>query len=151
MPQSLAALYVHLVFSTKSREPLIERWLEEDLYAIIGGLARGRGAVLLAAGGMPDHVHLLVSMPRTWAVADLVRDLKSNSCGWVHDTFPAKLSHFAWQEGYGAFSVSVSQLEVVKGYLAKQKTHHDIQSFQDEYRLLLDKHEIEYDERYVWD
>src|SRR5262249_8420028 len=100
--------------------------------------------------GMPDHVHLLVSMGRTWSVADLVRDVKSNSCVWVHESIPDML-HFAWQVGYGAFSVSASQLSVVEKYVLNQKEHHADRSFQDEFRLLLEKHGLEYDERYVWD
>ena len=150
MPQSLAALYCHIVFSTKNREPLIEANLEESLYAYVGGIVRERKSALLAAGGMPDHVHLLVSMSRVWAVADLVRDVKSNSTGWIHDSKP-DLLHFSWQAGYGAFSVSSSQLGLVRKYLAGQKTHHAKQSFQDEFRELLALHGLEYDERYVWD
>ncbi|MBY0229792.1 MAG: IS200/IS605 family transposase [Gemmataceae bacterium] len=151
MPQSLAAIYCHVVFSTKGREPCIEPRLEERLFAYIGGIVGERKSVLLAAGGMPDHLHLLVSLGRTWCVADLVRDLKCNSSKWIHETFPAQLGHFDWQDGYGAFSVSASNRQAVTDYLANQKTHHADLSFQDEYRGLLTKHGIEFDERYVWD
>jgi REP element-mobilizing transposase RayT len=150
MPQSLAALYTHIVFSTMGREPLIDEGLEQRLYDYIGGIIRERKGVLLSAGGVADHVHLLVSMGREWAVSDLVRDIKSNSSGWVHDTFP-ELAHFFWQAGYGAFSVSASQLPVIRGYIARQKEHHAGQSFQDEYRQILTEHGLEWDERYVWD
>jgi putative transposase len=149
MPQSLAALYCHIVFSTKNREPLIDAAIEDELYAYIGGILRERKGVLSAAGGVEDHVHLLVSMGREWAVSDLVRDIKANSSRWFHDTLCR--SEFAWQAGYGAFSVSVSQLDIVKKYLAKQKEHHAKHSYQDEFRGLLKKHGLDYDERYVWD
>ncbi|MBY0230052.1 MAG: IS200/IS605 family transposase [Gemmataceae bacterium] len=151
MPQSLAAIYCHIVFSTKGREPWIGPGLEERLFAYIGGIVGERKSVLLAAGGMPDHVHLLVSMGGTKAVCDLVRDIKCVSSGWIHETFPDDLGHFDWQDGNGAFSVSASGLADVKAYLANQKTRHAEQSFQDEYRALLRKHEIAFDERYVWD
>src|SRR5687767_3842947 len=99
---------------------------------------------------MPDHVHLLVSMGRETCVADLVRLVKSNSSKWLHDTQP-DLAHFAWQAGYGAFSVSHSQLEVVRHYIENQAEHHRQTTFQDEYRTFLRKHGIEWDERFVWD
>ena len=150
MLQSLAALYCHIVFSTKNREWLIDQELEESLYAYMGGIIRERKGALLAGGGMPDHVHLLVSMARTWAVSDLVRDVKSNSSGWVHDSQPGR-SQFAWQAGYGAFSVSASQLPRVKKYIGKQRSHHTTQGFKEEFRQLLAKHEMEYDERYIWE
>ena len=146
MTQSLAALYCHIVFSTKSREPLIAREMEDRIFAFIGGVMRQRKGSLLAGGGMTDHVHLLVSMGREWAVSDLVRDIKSNSSGWVHDSF-SDMAHFAWQAGYGAFSVSASQLSLVKHYIANQKVHHATQSFQEEFRQFLTRHELEYDER----
>jgi REP element-mobilizing transposase RayT len=150
MPQSLAALYCHIVFSTKNREALIDEAIEPRLHAYIGGIVGERKGVLVAAGGIADHVHLLVSMSREWAVSDLVRDIKANSSRWAHDT-DKQLASFAWQAGYGAFSVSVSRLDVVKKYLAGQKQHHAKLSFQDEFRALLKKRGLEYDERYVWD
>src|SRR5262245_52414830 len=133
MPQSLAALYCHIVFSTKNREPWIEAALEQELYSYIGGLLRPLKCLLLAAGGTPDHVHLLVSLGRECSVSDIVRDIKANSSRWVHETFPP-LSQFWWQQGYGAFSVGTPQLPTIKGYIAKQKEHHASQSFQEEYR-----------------
>jgi putative transposase len=150
MPQSLAALYCHLVWSTKQRENWIDAELEPRLYAYIGGILRERKGALVAAGGMPDHVHLLVSLGREWAVSDLVRDIKANSSGWIHSTLPG-LTQFAWQTGYGAFSVSASQLSSLKEYIANQKAHHAERPYQEEFRLLLSRHGIEYDERYVWD
>src|SRR5436305_3555708 len=104
MPQSLAALYCHIVFSTKNREALIDEALERPLYAFVGGILRENKGVLVAAGGMPDHLHLLVSMGRESAVSDLVRAIKANSSRWIHEGYP-RLASFAWQVGYGAFSV----------------------------------------------
>jgi putative transposase len=150
MPQSLAALYCHIVFSTKNREPYIDSDLQERLYEYIGGVIRERNSVLVAAGGIADHVHLLVSMSRELAVAPAVRDIKANSSRWVHETFPDRL-FFAWQAGYGAFSVSVSCLDQVKAYIANQAEHHRKRTFQEEYRELLRLAGVEFDERYVWD
>ena len=150
MPQSYAALYCHIIFSTKHREPLISRELQPRLFAYIGGILRDEGNALLDAGGMPDHVHLLASLNRQTSAAELVRLVKANSSGWVHKTFP-ELSGFAWQNGYGAFSVSASNLPAVKRYLAGQEEHHRTRTFQAEFIEFLKKHGIEYDERYLWE
>ena len=150
MPQSFAAMYAHLVFSTKDRVAIIQPDWAARLYDYVGGIVANRRGVLLAAGGMPDHVHLLVSLGREWSLADLLRDVKAGSSKWVHDTFPDQRS-FAWQTGYGAFSVSVSNLERVKRYIADQPRHHKTRTFQDEFRGLLRRHGLTWDERYVWD
>jgi putative transposase len=105
--------------------------------------------VLLAAGGTQDHIHLLVSLGREWSLADLLRDVKAGSSKWVHHEFPEDQS-FAWQSGYGAFSVSASNLGAVKRYIRDQAKHHRTISFQDEFRALLRQHGLEWDERYVW-
>jgi REP element-mobilizing transposase RayT len=150
MPQSFAAVYVHIVFSTKHRTPAIRSDWSERLYQYIGGIvANGRGE-LLAVGGMPDHVHLLVSLGRDWSLANLLREAKAGSSKWVHDHFPNDVE-FSWQNGYGAFSVSKSNLPAVKQYIADQEKHHLTMSFQDELRELLRRHGIEWDERYIWD
>ena len=150
MPQSLACLYAHLVFSTKNREPFIVPDFAPRLYAYIGGILRETGSVLIEAGGMPDHIHLLVSLGRQASVADTVRAIKSNSSRWVHETFPNRAA-FAWQSGYGAFSVSYSNVEAVREYIRGQEEHHKVRTFQDEFREFLRRHAIECDERYVWD
>jgi REP element-mobilizing transposase RayT len=150
VPQSFAALYCHIIFSTKNREPFLDRELQPRLYSYIGGALRNEGNTLLAAGGMPDHVHLFVSLSRQTSVADVVRLIKANSSGWVHKTFPL-LSGFAWQAGYGASSVSASALPAVKRYLARQEEHHRTRTFQEEVMEFLRRHEIEYDERYLWE
>ena len=150
MPQSLVSLNVHVVFSTKNREPLIDADLAPRLYAYMGGVLRNTGSVLLAIGGVEDHVHLLASLGRQVCIADLVRDVKSNSSGWVHEAFPDRAA-FAWQSGYGAFAVSKSVIERVKGYIATQEERHKKETFQQEYLRFLVDHDLEYDERYVWD
>ncbi len=149
MPQSLVCLPVHFVFSTKGREPWIgDEWVTR-LYSYIGGIADAEKCKLLAAGGLPDHIHLLVSIGRTIAVADLMRVVKANSSKWVHDTFAGQ--PFAWQNGYGAFAVGHKQIGAVREYIARQAEHHAATTFQDEFRALLTEHDIEWDEKYVWD
>jgi len=149
MPQSFASLHCHIVFSTKHRRPQIAPDLQPRLFEYIGGILRNHSSRLIAAGGMPDHVHLLASLGRTLAVADAVRVVKSNSSGWLHDELA--LPDFQWQSGYGAFAVSYSQLDQVKSYLASQEQHHRRVTFQDEFLELLRRHALEWDERYVWD
>ena len=149
MPQSLICLSVHFVFSTKDRGPWIREEWAPRLYEYIGGIAHAERCQLLAAGGMPDHVHLLISMARTIAVADLMRLVKATSSKWIHETFPGQ--SFGWQNGYGAFAVGRAGEEVVRGYIARQAEHHAGCSYQDEYRALLRDHGLEWDERYVWD
>jgi REP element-mobilizing transposase RayT len=149
MPQSFASLHCHIVFSTKHRQPMISSEFRQRLYDYIGGILRNHSCSLIAAGGIPDHVHLLVSLGRTISVADMVRLIKSNSTGWVHDEL--RLRDFQWQTGYGAFAVSYSNIDLVKTYFANQEQHHRGQSFQDEYRELLQRHDLEWDEQYVWD
>ncbi len=150
MPQSYTALYVHAVFSTKNREASITGDLQPRLYEYIGGIVRSHDGRLLAAGGMPDHVHLLLSLGKQQSIADAMRVIKSNSSGWVHETFPDRLK-FAWQSGYGAFTVSHSGLDAVTKYIADQEEHHKTQTFQEEFVALLDRHKISYNNRYLWD
>lgn len=150
MPQSLDRVLLHLVFSTKNREPWLEDSFRDELHAMFGGIAGNLGGRLLSAGSVEDHVHLLVVLPRTLTIADLVKNLKTGTAKWLKSSF-ASLSGFQWQAGYGVFSVGASQREEVERYLTKQKEHHRKVSFQEEYRKLLDRYEIEYDERYVWE
>lgn len=149
MPQSYACLHVHFVFSTKDRRPLITADLQPRLFEYIGGILRAEKSCLIAAGGMPDHVHLLASLGRELSVSDAMRTVKSNSSGWIHETFPDQRA-FAWQSGYGAFAVSYSNIDEVQRYIARQAEHHAKRSFQDEFIELLQRHEIEYDERFIW-
>lgn len=150
MPQSLACILVHVVFSTKNREPFLRDEERDSLHAFIGGVVRQMNGTLLDAASVSDHIHLLISHPRTAAPADLVQDIKAASSKWLKTQAP-RYAPFHWQSGYGAFSVSPSHRKKLGAYFAAQKTHHQDESFQDEYRRLLHKYEIEYDERYVWD
>jgi REP element-mobilizing transposase RayT len=150
MPQSFTCLHFHLIFSTKHRLPQITADLAPRLYAYIGGLLRSDDGCLIAAGGMPDHIHLLARLSKQTAVADALRVLKASSSKWVHEVFPNRCD-FAWQSGYGAFAVSYSNLAGVERYIANQAEHHHTVTFQEEFRAFLRRHHIEFDERYLWD
>jgi putative transposase len=150
MPQSFASLHCHIIFSTKHRQPWIDAEWQPRLVEYVGGTLRNHKCSLVAAGGVPDHVHLLISLSRQMAVADMVRLIKSNSSVWVHENIPAR-ADFAWQTGYGAFAVSFSQIHAVRQYIARQEEHHRIKTFQEEFIEFLPRHEIEYDLRYLWD
>ena len=149
MSQSLVCVNCHLIFSTKERAPLISEELSPRLLDYIGGIVRNQRACLVAAGAVPDHVHLVVSLGKELSVAAAVRLIKSNSSGWIHETYP-QLQDFAWQVGYGAFSVSHSNMNRVTQYVGRQREHHRVRTFQDELREFLKRHNVEYDERYVW-
>lgn len=150
MPQSFAAVPLHIVFSNKGREPLLPPELVSRLRAYMTNILGELGCALLNANGVPDHVHLLASLGRTITIADLVKKVKAGSSRWVHDTFP-ELRHFGWQAGYGAFAVSPVLLPTVSDYIDRQPEHHRTQSFQDEFRAFLTEHGQTWDERYVWD
>ena len=150
MPQSLAQLYIHMVTSTKNREPWIDPAWQNELYQVLGAACRETKCHSLIVGGMPDHIHILFSLARTTAVSEAVNRIKSSSSAWVKQT--RKLSHqFHWQNGYGAFTVSQSNVDAVRKYILNQEEHHSGRTFQEEYRELLERHHIEWDERYVWD
>lgn len=149
MSHSYASLLTHVVFSTKDRAPLIADECRGRLFPYLGGIAREQGAKALTIGGTVDHVHLLLSLPPTCCVADALRDLKANSSRWIHETWPDRRA-FAWQTGYGAFSVSESNREGVLRYIREQERHHRRLTFQEEFLALLKKHKIAYDERYIW-
>ena len=148
MPQSLAQVYVHLVFSTKSRQPFLNSLeLRNKLHAYMSGICKNMQSPALDIGGTEDHVHILCRLGRETKIADLVRNLKSDSTKWIKDMLPM----FGWQAGYGAFSISPSHAEALKQYINNQMEHHREESFQDEFRRLLQKYQIPYDEQYVWD
>ena len=150
MANTYASIAIHCVFSTKNREPIISSDMQERLWAFMGGIARENGMKAMAIGGTSDHVHLLLSLPPTLAVSKAVQAIKGGSSAWIHHTFLGK-SGFAWQEGYGAFSVSKSHIEETIAYIKNQAEHHRVKSFQEEYLAFLKKHEVPYDERYLWD
>jgi REP element-mobilizing transposase RayT len=150
MPQSFACHHYHLIFSTKHREPRLTPEIQPRLYEYFGGILRARNSKLIAAGGIADHVHLLVSLSKQLAISDVLRDLKANSSGWIHDTFADQKS-FAWQIGSGAFAVSYSAIEDVRRYIAHQAEHHRVKSFQEEFVEFLRRHQLEFDDRYLWE
>lgn len=150
MSRTFCNLLTHIVFSTKDRVRLIGPDLKLELHAYLGGLARELKGKALAINGMEEHVHLLVSLPPTVAIADALHIIKTNSSKWVHEKWPQR-SAFAWQLGYGAFSVSKSNMPEVVAYIRHQEEHHHKFSYQEEFLTLLRKHDIEYDERYIWD
>jgi putative transposase len=149
MANTYTSLHYHLIFSTKNRERWISQDIEQRIWEYLGGIARQNDMKALQVGGIEDHVHLVVGISPTLAVSKALQLLKGGSCKWIHDTFP-NLAHFGWQDGYGAFTVSRSQLPEVINYVAHQREHHRTRPFQEEYRTFLEKHGIEYDERYVW-
>ena len=148
MPSTHLSLHYHIVFSTKDRAPIISAAWRERLHAYIGGVVRNLEGVPEAIGGVADHVHLLLGLRATARLADVMRDLKAVSSRWVHDEIGERA--FLWQEGYGAFTVSASQREAVREYIARQEEHHRKRTFQEEYRELLQRSGVEYDERYLW-
>ena len=148
MPDSYTNLVYHIVFSTKDRRPLIKADHQVRLYDYIGGTIRAAGGISLELNGTEDHVHLLAKLRPDRALSDVLRDLKANATGWMHDVFPS-LENFSWQRGYGAFSVSYSNVEEVRHYIARQKEHHQKISFRDEFIQFLSGNGIEYDERYI--
>ncbi len=149
MANSYISLYVHCVFSTKNRLPLIRPEFQDRLWAYMGGIARNVKMKALAVGGIQDHAHILLSLPGTLSVSKAVQTIKGNSSKWIHETF-AYAQDFVWQEGFGAFSVNISIVEATKKYIESQPEHHRRVSFQEEYISFLKKHNIDYDERYVW-
>jgi len=150
MSQSLAKIYVHLVFSTQHREPMIPRHLQSELHAYLGGILRDLGCLPVEINTEPDHVHLLFLLSRTESLSTIVGQVKTGSTKWLQEQLPI-LRNFHWQNGYGAFSVSQSAVEEVRQYVRDQQQRHQVMTFQDEFRRFLEKYQVEYDERYVWD
>ena len=151
MPQSLSNVLVHIVFSTKERRAMLRGAdIRAEMHKYLGGISNNLDCPPIIVGGTDDHVHLLARQARTIALADWIKELKRGSSIWIKTKGPA-LEAFQWQAGYGAFSVSQSQSDRVQCYIATQEEHHGRLSFQDEFRELLRKHGIEFDERYVWD
>lgn len=150
MPQSLANIYIHLIFSTKDRFPFLSKEVRPDLHAYMATVLANLNSPAVLINSVEDHVHILFNMGRTVALAQVVEDVKKSSSKWIK-TQGASFSKFAWQAGYGGFSVSESNAPKVANYIQCQEEHHRTKSFQDEYRVFLKKHKIQFDERYVWD
>ncbi|HEV8061592.1 MAG TPA: transposase [Gemmataceae bacterium] len=150
MSQSLAKVYVHAIFSTKNREPCLAESWREELFNVLGGSVNGIGCQSLIMGGVADHIHGLFALARTITLADAIGKIKMTSSLWINQT-RGLISPFHWQAGYGAFSVSQSNVEAVREYIRGQAEHHKKQSFQDELREWLDRYQIKRDEKYMWD
>ena len=150
MPGTYSQILLHIVFSTKHREQWITTELADRLYPYMGGIVRAERGVLYDIGGVDDHVHMYLRWRPDESVSDLLRTIKARSSLWVHQTLPS-LGAFAWQEGYSVFSVSKSQEEAVRKYIANQAEHHTKEDFKSELLRLLRAHGIEFDERYVFD
>jgi len=151
MPQSLANVLIHIVFSTKDRRPLLQNLaLRQELHTYLAGVSRTLDCPAIIVGGVADHVHILARQARVISLADWIKELKRGSGIWIKERSP-EMAEFWWQGGYAAFSVSQSQSGRVQRYIQEQELHHRKLSFQDELRILLKKHGVEFDERYVWD
>jgi len=151
MPQSLAQIYVHLVFSTKERQPfLLDNAFRKGTHGYLAGVCKQQESPAVMIGSVADHVHILSRLGRTLDVATLIRELKRDSSKWIKDN-DSKLRTFHWQAGYGAFSISPSHVDALVRYIENQEEHHRTVSFQDEFRRICKKYRVEIDERYVWD
>ncbi len=148
MPSTHLSLHYHLIFSTKERYPFIEKEWRSRLHSYLGGEMRKFGGVAESIGGTNDHVHLLVGLRATHRLCDVLEDIKSGSSKWVHEELDLK--KFAWQVGYGAFTVSASKIKTVKQYIENQEEHHRVKPFQEEYREFLEESGVEYNEKYLW-
>jgi putative transposase len=150
MAQSLVKNYLHIVFSTKHRQPLISPEIADQLYSYLGGICNNLDCSPIKIGGHNDHVHILCMLSKKITLVKLLEEIKSHSSKWVK-TRGESLKNFYWQDGYGAFSVNPTEVETVIKYIENQAEHHKKKTFQDEYRAFLKKYKVKYDERYVWD
>ncbi len=149
MSNTYTSLFVHFIFSTLNREPLLVSGIRERVWTYLGGIARKNRFSAISVGGTMDHSHMLVLLPPALSVAHAVQLVKGGSSKWIHETF-RPLRNFAWQEGYGAFTVEASSIGAVKAYIENQEEHHRVRSFQEEYLSYLKEYGVEYDDRYIW-
>jgi REP-associated tyrosine transposase len=150
MPQSLSKVILHVIFSTKNRKLWLDSDVRQRMHAYLATICRDLGSDFVHIGGVADHVHIITTLPRTVSQSELIEQIKKTSSKWVK-TFGSRYRGFSWQRGYGAFSVSPSQLNAVLQYVDTQQEHYRARTFQEEYRELLRRHGIDFDERYVWD
>jgi len=150
MPQSLSKVILHIIFSTKNREPWLDVDVRPRMHAYLAAICRDLGSDFVHVGGVSDHVHIVTTLPRTVSVAQFIEQTKKTSSRWIKALHP-RYRGFFWQRGYGAFSVSPSQLDAALKYVETQQEHHRTRTFQEEYRKLLRRHGVDFDERYVWD
>jgi putative transposase len=150
MPQSLSKVIFHIIFTTKDREPWLDSSIRPRMHAYLATVCRDLGAVFVHVGGVADHVHIVTTLPRILSQAQFIEQLKKASSKWIKELGP-RYRGFFWQRGYGALSVSPSQLDSVLKYIKQQQEHHRTRTFQEEYRDLLRKHGVDFDEHNVWD
>jgi putative transposase len=150
MPQSLSNLLIHIIFSTKERKLFIDKEIKSDLYAYISGIAKIHDSHIHEIGGVEDHIHILLVLPRTVPLSKLIEEIKKSSSKWCK-TRGIRYKEFAWQKGYAAFSIGQSNIEALRQYIQNQEKHHEKISSKDEYRNFLIKYNVLYDERYMWD
>jgi putative transposase len=150
MGQSLVKNNIHLVFSTKLRTPFIHPPFHLELYSYLGGICNNLESQVIKVGGFSDHVHILFMLSKKIALAKVVEELKSHSSKWMKTKDPS-LKNFFWQDGYGAFSINPTEVDIVSAYIDNQQEHHRKKTFQQEYRAFLKKYKVDFDERYVWD
>ena len=150
MPQSLANVIIHIIFSTKDHVAFIDDAIESELQKYLATVAKSCGCLSHQIGGTANHVHVLCSLSRTTTISELVEEIKKRSSKWMKTKGP-RYAKFSWQTGYGVFSVSQSQFDAVRDYIKTQRDHHRRKTFHEEFREFLDKYKIAYDERYVWD
>ncbi|PKP22170.1 MAG: transposase [Bacteroidetes bacterium HGW-Bacteroidetes-21] len=150
MPGTYSQLYIQVVFSVKGREALIRKEWKDDLHKYISGIIKGKGHKPIIVNGMPDHIHAFFGLKPAMAISDIVRDIKNNSTNFIHENKYLK-TRFSWQEGYGAFSYSHSQINDLYNYILNQETHHQKRSFRDEYLEILKKNDITYDDKYLFE
>jgi len=148
MGNSYISGYFHCVFSTKNHNRWLNDVIQSKLFSYLGGIARDRGFKLLKAGGVEDHVHILISIPATLTIGQAMQYLKGGSSKWIHDNFP-ELKEFSWQEGYGAFSIGVSQIEKTTRYIENQAAHHRKKTFREELIEILNIHDISFEDKYL--
>ncbi len=150
MPQSLVKNYIHIVFSTKYRKNIIAEDIEAEVFAYLGGACKQFGCQPIIVGGTSNHVHILCMLSKKITLIKLLEEIKSSSSKWIK-TKGERFLNFYWQDGYGSFSVSPKDVDMITRYIQNQKRHHNKSTFEDEYRKILEKHKVEFDERYVWD
>ena len=150
MANTFTQLRYHCIWSTKNREPLIREKIERRIWAIVASTGAHHGMNVVKVGGTENHVHALIDVPKTLAVSEAMKRLKGGSSNGINKAGIIN-GHFGWQDGYGAFTVSASAMTEVVGYIANQSEHHRDMTFEEEYVKFLEKHEVEYDAKYLWD
>ncbi len=150
VPQSLSDIRIHVIFSTKNRESFIDESIQMEVFSYLTAVVKKAGAFAYQVGGVEDHIHAHIGLGRTVTVSKLIEELKSSSSKWIK-TLGSHYKSFAWQRGYGAFSISGSHAEALNLYIVNQQQHHGTVSFEDEYRRILNAYHVSFDERYVWD